>query len=43
MVRLNSDDMSLITNVVIVGLTQVTHFEEGSTEFTDHQVVVDWK
>jgi hypothetical protein len=28
---------------MIVGLTQETHFEEGSSEVIDHQLVVDWK
>jgi hypothetical protein len=28
---------------MIVGLTQETHFEEGSSELTDHQFVVGWK
>ena len=32
-----------MTNVLIVGLTQETHFEEGSSEWIDHQFVVDWK
>jgi hypothetical protein len=26
-----------------VGLTQETHFEEGSREFLVHQAVADWK
>ena len=29
---INFDDTSLITNVMIVSLTQETHFEEGSSE-----------
>ena len=38
--RINFDDTSSITNLIL-GLTDVTHFEEGSTEFRDHQVMVD--
>ena len=41
--RINFDDTSSIANLFIVGLTQETHFEEGSSERIDHQLVVDWK
>jgi hypothetical protein len=41
--KINFDDMSSITNVSIVGLTQETHLKEGSSKFIIHQVVVDWK
>ena len=40
--RINLDDTLSITNLILF-LAQVTHFKEGSTEFTDHQIVVDWK
>ena len=38
------DDTSLIsTNVTIVGLTQETHLDKGSSELSDHQFVIGWK
>ena len=37
------DGSSSITNFMILGLTQETHFEEGSSKWIDHQLVVDWK
>ena len=43
MTRISFDHTSSITNVLIVALTNETHFEEGSTEWTGHQIVVDWK
>ena len=45
MTRINVDDhdISLITNVVIVGLTYETHFEEGSRECINHRLMVNWK
>lgn len=41
--RINSDDISSITNVPIVGLTYETHFEEGSSECIIHRLVADCK
>ena len=34
--RINFDDTSSITNVMIIGLTQETHSEEGISEFSRH-------
>ena len=36
MARINFDDTSSITNVMIIGLTQETHSEEGISEFSGH-------
>ena len=41
--RINFDNSSLITDVVIIGLTYETHFGEGSRECINHRLVVDWK
>ena len=44
MAKINFDDHTLsITNVVIVGLAQETHFEESSSELKVHKFVVGWK
>ena len=43
MAWINSGNTSLITHVFVVSLTQETHFEEGSSERINHQLVVDWK
>ena len=36
-------DISSITNLMVLLLTQETHFEVGSSEWIYHQLVVDWK
>ena len=43
MAKINFEDTPSITNFMVVGLTQETHLEEGSSEMSDHQFVVGWK
>ena len=43
MVRINFDETSSMSDIIIVGLTQETHFEEGSSECINHRCVVNWK
>ena len=41
-VKINFDETSSITDITIVGLTQETHFEEGSREWPCAFIIVRW-